>query len=189
MSMHVSMVPMNTDRLHIRPFDLDDRAAIYQTIFTDPEVCRFYCGKTKTRGEADEWLAYRVRQTEYGYGWMAVVRRSDRTLLGFVALQPYLAAVQLQENAETPPYMTFEVELSYALGRAHWDKGYARESCQALIEHAFTQVKLPRLVDRIDRRDERSVRLVKHLGFQERSNYHPGWDGGATYILDNYLLR
>jgi RimJ/RimL family protein N-acetyltransferase len=189
MSMHVSMVPMNTNRLHIRPFELDDRVALYRTIFTDPDVCRFYCGKTKSRGEANEWLTYRVRQSEYGYGWMAVVRQSDHILLGFVALQPYLAAVQLEVHTGTPPHMRFEVELSFAFGRAHWGQGYAYEACQALIEYAFKAVKLPRLVDRIDRRDARSIRLVERLGFRERTNYHPGWDGGATYVLDNYLLR
>jgi RimJ/RimL family protein N-acetyltransferase len=55
------MKTLETERLLLRPFTPEDEA-IHQAVFSDPEVCHFYCRDTKTIEEVREWLVYRQRQ-------------------------------------------------------------------------------------------------------------------------------
>ena len=84
---------LTTARLHLRPFAVGDADELYRVVYSDPDVCHFFCGSTKTLDDVRERLAYRVFQlTDSDLGFLAVVRTSDAVLLGLVALQFYVAS-------------------------------------------------------------------------------------------------
>ena len=62
------MKTLETARLILRAFTGND-IAIHDVIFSDPEVCRFYCGKTRTREETQEWLIHRKWQARDDEDW------------------------------------------------------------------------------------------------------------------------
>jgi len=39
----------DTERLILRPFRPDDLDDIYNQVYSDPDVCRYYCGATRTK--------------------------------------------------------------------------------------------------------------------------------------------
>lgn len=57
-------------------------------------------------------------------------------MLGFVALQAYVAPIRFAETSASP-HNSLEVELSYALGSKYWGKGYGYEACLPMIVEAI----------------------------------------------------
>ena len=53
----------------------------------------------------------------------------------------------------------------YKLDHDYWSKGYAFEACSAFIKIAFSEYHLHRLEAYIMPANERSIRLIKRLGF------------------------
>jgi len=66
-----------------------------------------------------------------------------------------------------------EVELGYALGQAYWGRGFATEACRVVIAYVFEDLGLSRLVNSVDSRNPRSIRLMERLGFEVEANLHP----------------
>lgn len=180
---------LETERLWLRPFT-DEDMAIHQVVFSDPEVCRFYCGKTRTEAETREWLIHRRWQanSEDQLGFLAVIRKEDRQILGLVALQPFVATWLRWTDPAHAPFAPLVVELSYAFGRDYQKQGYATEACRALIEYGFRENRLPRLTNAIDPENAPSWRLCERLGFHKAEDIQT-IEGGPIWILDNTLLN
>lgn len=175
--------PLETERLILRPFAPGDLEDVYREVFSDPEVCHFYCGKTKSREETAEWLAYRITEWKYSpFGRLAVVLKASREFTGFVGLEAYINSWL----PETPPHCNaIEVELSFAFGKRYWGRGYAFEASRAMIRYAFDELKLPRLVGGAARENERSRKLQERLGY--RVTARADWPGFVT-VLENDRL-
>ncbi len=62
--------------------------------------------------------------------------------------------------------LTQSAFLGYSLFNNHWGKGYAEEAVNALIDIAFNDHKLHRVVAGIESGNKKSIRLVKKLGFR-----------------------
>jgi len=156
--------PFETDRLLVRTFVPEDLEDLYREVFSESEVCQFYCRNTKTREETAEWLAYRIAEWKYSsFGRLAVVLTETHEFTGFVGLEPYMNS--WHRMPDTPPGCNgLEVELSFAFGRQHWGKGYAFEASEVLARYAFEELKLPRLVGGAARDNERSWKLQQRLG-------------------------
>ncbi len=179
------MKELETERLVLRPFT-DDDIEIHSVVFSDPAVCRYYCGRILTEQETREWLIHRRWQTRNAddLGFLAVRRKPDLSIIGLVALQLLLADwLRFETDPEDSP-APLAVELSYAFGTAFQGQGYATEACMALIEYGFKVKRIPRLTNEIDSDNFPSIDLCERLGFQRRKNVHP--DGrGFVWILEN----
>lgn len=182
------MKVLETERLLIRPFEMDDLAAIHREVYSDPEVCHFYCRDTRTIEHVERWLHYRRYQAETEeFGLMAVVVKDSKQVVGLCGIQPYVADWVILESTPEPwrRFPSFECELTYAFGRAHWGKGYAYEACRAMIDYAFRDVKLRRLVTGCDPENHRARKLQDRLGMRQEPNLHPDWIGTTEGVLDN----
>ena len=62
--------------------------------------------------------------------------------------------------------------------------GYATEACQPIIQYAFTELKLKRIVNSVLQKNSNSINLMKRLGFRIETNLHPE-DAGVVGILEN----
>lgn len=180
------MTTLETDRLTIRPFTLDDLEDLHREVFGDLEVCRHYCGNTRTREETRDWIIAQIVQGRYGshFGRWAVVRKDGCVYLGLVGLVAYDNYHSRWSEEPDPRYNQVEVELSFAFGQRHWGNGYAGEACRAMIRYAFEELRLRRLVGGAALENERSVNLQRRLGYRVERNLHPQWPGYVT-ILEN----
>src|SRR5438067_1596761 len=103
---------LETERLLLRPFTLDDLEDVYREVYSDPDVCHFYCGKTRTLEETREWLLFRITEWKYSqFGRLAVVLKESGAFLGFVGLEPYANAFYRFSDAPEPHCNAVEVEL------------------------------------------------------------------------------
>lgn len=55
--------------------------------------------------------------------------------------------------------------IGYVLGTEHWGRGYAREAVEALVRYLVDVAHLRIIEASVDKRNERSVRLLRNRGF------------------------
>jgi [ribosomal protein S5]-alanine N-acetyltransferase len=147
---------LTTRRLHLRPFVLADHATIH-AIYADPDVMRFVGhGAHRTMAETATALrTYGDVLERRGYSFLAVTERESGVLIGDGGLHPL--------GGVGP-----DVELGYTLARSAWGKGYATELGQALIEYAFTVLRVPRVVAQVEPANAASRNVLTKLGMTER---------------------
>ena len=183
------MKVLETERLLIRHFELGDLEAIHREVYSDPEVCHFFCRNTRTLEHTERWLRYRSYQSEHEqWGLLAVVPKETGEVVGLCGLQPYAGLwLSLESTPEDlRKYAPLEVELTYAFGKAHWGKGYAYEACLAMIDYAFRDLRLRRLVTGADPANVRARKLQARLGMRrERNLKADSPDTETEGVLDN----
>ncbi len=123
---------IQTYRLLIRPFTLDDVSAYHRVINDDPDVMRYLPGGVPVSPKhSAKTLHYFIEHGQrWGFSFMAVTHKVDGALMGHVGLHKLSDAV----------------EVGYALGKAYWGMGYATESARALLGFGFTHLQLPEII-------------------------------------------
>ena len=170
-----------TDRLLVRPLVAGDLDGLYCLIYADP-VVRAHFGSATTPEEVRALHMAKVRANSAaasgGFGYWGIVLQPGAavggeggTLIGQVLLGPpeRMPWITLAPDSAAQP-LGREVELGYALGRAYWGRGYAREACVAVVRYAFAVLGLRRLVNSVRRANEASIALMRRLGFRIEDN-------------------
>jgi [ribosomal protein S5]-alanine N-acetyltransferase len=180
---------LETERLLLRPFTLDDLDGLYQEIYSDSEVVRYYSHKgVLTREATLQHLTEHLASWRDGeLGRHAVVLKENGAFLGQVHLNAYVNSIARWIAEPSPTYNLVEVELAFAFGRRSWGQGYAFEACTALIHYAFSDLSLQRLVGGFFGPNTRSRNLHQRLGFHIEPNLNPTDAGNYIAILNNFL--
>lgn len=63
-------------------------------------------------------------------------------------------------------FLHSRAEVGIWLGRAHWNKGIAKEALDILISHAFLDIHLNRLQAHIFTQNDSSIKVFEKLGFK-----------------------
>ena len=70
-----------------------------------------------------------------------------------------------------------EVEVAFALSKPYWGRGLATEAAQGIVQYAFDQLHLRRLVCLIEPENAASIRVATKLGMafekESRDQYGP----------------
>jgi [ribosomal protein S5]-alanine N-acetyltransferase len=149
---------LETARLILRPFTEADLEPAFHLFEVQPDVYRFDPGHARTREQRAAIVRRHIADNqEDGEGTLAITLKESGEMIGQAGLQLYILP--------SPPFATPEVELYYKLGRPFWGQGYAEEACRALIDFAFNTMHLMRLVTITQPDNDRSLRLLKRLGF------------------------
>ena len=184
------MKNLETERLLIRPFTLEDANALHHEIYSDEEVVRYYSGKGVLTLEAThQHLAEHLaswRDEELGRS--AVVLKEGGIFIGQVQLNDDVNSFSRWSAEPSPIYNSIEVELAFAFGRRFWGQGYAFEACTALINYAFNDLRLRRLFGGFHGNNTRSRNLHQRLGYTIEPNLYPGEELHYVAILNNFLL-
>lgn len=143
---------LETPRLILRSFTLDDVDAMYQ-LMTVPDVIR-YVGNKPAQSKQDtlDYLQqHPLRDYQvYGYGRFACVWKETGQVIGFSGIK------FLEEISET--------ELGYSFLPEFWGKGLATEVGKAVIQFA-QGLGLKRVVAVIHPQNEGSKLVATKLGF------------------------
>ena len=153
---------IETSRLLLRPLLADDLQALHDVVFGDPAVT--WDGTVGTLEDTRRLLDRKRRHfEEHGFGMMAVVDRGDGAVIGYAGLQ------RLEDGPE--------VEIGYYLGRRAWGRGLATELAHALVDRAFGDLELRRLVAVVRPENEASKRVLAKAGLHpDGLEHHYGAD-------------
>ena len=140
---------LETERLILRPFREMDLQDLY-VYLSDAQTVRYEPYKPMTLAETEDNLRWRMG-TE---AMIAVERREDHKLIGNL----YFARGEFDT-----------AELGYVFNRRFWGRGYASESCRALINQAFAE-GTHRIIAECDPENVNSWRLLEALGFNREAH-------------------
>lgn len=62
------------------------------------------------------------------------------------------------------------LEIGYVFNKNYWRNGYAKESCKALIDNAFSE-GIHRIFAECDSKNPNSWKLLENLGFQKEAYF------------------
>ncbi len=138
-----------TDRLVLRRFQKGDLQDLYEYL-SDGKVVEYEPYKPMTIEETEENLTWRIGTEEM----VAVALKCSRKMIGNV----YMGKRELET-----------LEMGYVFNRDYWGKGYAAESCQALMQQAFSN-GVHRIYAECDPQNPRSWKLLETLGFRREAH-------------------
>lgn len=179
------MPTLETERLLIRPFTMDDLDALYQILDVELSDVEFGTEGALARDERRRWLEWSVLNYEAlaqmyqpPYGDRAVVLRTDGTLIGACGYVPCLAPfdqlpVFQSAGQEASGLSTTEFGLYYAFAPAYQRRGYASEAAGALVSYAFDVLKLKRIVATTTYDNAGSIGVMRRLGMRIERNPFP----------------
>jgi [ribosomal protein S5]-alanine N-acetyltransferase len=145
-------LPIETQRLLIRPFVADSDSRAMSEVYCDPEVMRFIPGGALADiGSVRSTLETHVRaQRSLGFSSWAVVERDTRRVIGDVGFGVFEP--------------TGDIELGYTLARDCWGRGYATEAAAACLAAGLSHLAAPRIVAVADAENEASLRVAERIG-------------------------
>jgi len=161
---------IETDRLILRPFTLDDAEA-WLPLISLPEVIR-YTGDTPAASIDDARESLRRRPLRdyalYGFGRLAVVEKAGGRLVGFCGFK---YVIELGE-----------VDIGYRFLPDCWGKGYATESASALMREARPAHRIRRVVGTVHPDNPGSGRVLEKLGLRFERLLEPD-EAGIRFLL------
>jgi RimJ/RimL family protein N-acetyltransferase len=153
-------LPIRTERLILRAFRPDDVEAVF-AMQSRPDVARFLYWDPRTEPEVRETLAKKIASTaireEEDVLFLAAELRATGELVGDVVLQ-----------WTSRQHLTGEI--GFIVHPDHQGQGYATEASRELLRLAFEELRLHRVVGRVEARNVGSARVLEKLGMRREAH-------------------
>lgn len=134
---------LETERTIIRKFELADLDDLHQ-IFSDDKIMQHVeepYSKEKTKNFLESFCIEKN-------GALACIHKGTNKVIGYILFNEY----------ESDVY-----EIGWIFNKEFWRQGYAYEACKALVDYAFSEMKVHKIfAEAID--VEKSVPLMEKLG-------------------------
>lgn len=194
------MFQLESERLLIRSFTIDDLNDVYRILDVELADAEYGSEGAKPLAARRRWLQWTVMNYEElaqlyqpPYGDRAIVLKKNGTLIGVGGLVPsygpfgQIPALRCpadihQINRRFSP----EMGLFYAISPIHQRRGYATEAAQMLVDYAFGQLNLKRIVATTEYDNTGSIAVMGKLRMQIEKNPFPDPDWFQVVgILEN----
>ena len=147
---------IETHRLVLRPFDVDDAEDMFTNWASDPEVTRFLTWPPHQNVDGTRWLLgqWTSHYDDGAYFQWAIEWKETGAVIGSIAV------VKLEEAIES-------AEIGYCLGRAFWGRGIMPEALRAVMDYLFDTVGLNRVWAGHDVNNPKSGRVMEKAGMKK----------------------
>ena len=153
MMIHVGTIPIETERLLLRRFTIEDVDAAFRNWMGNPEVTRFLRWPTHQNAAVTNWVL-RDWISHYDdpafYQWAIELK-----ILG----EP-IGSISVVEQDER----TGRIQVGYCIGQSWWHQGYTSEALAALIPFFFEKVQARRIEAIHDPNNPHSGGVMKKCG-------------------------
>lgn len=169
---------LETERLALREWRDEDRP-LYAEIIGDPLVRRFFPG-VGTRADADLGIDRAIqRLADHGFTFLAVERKADAVFMGMLGMAPFTDEMQAAIPGNP------KVEIGWQLGKEFWGQGFAPEGARAMLDFAWTRLKLPEIVAITSAINLPSRRVMEKIGM----HHDPTADFQHPSVAEGHILR
>ena len=181
--------PLVGERVFLRPLEAVDVPLLWD-IENDPDVRRYMGGPLAQLASIklayvdnprDSWITSVSSQCPT-YRQLAVCLKQSATFIGSAAL--------LETDYLDKPSV---FELAIGIGKSWWNGGNGRDAARVLIDAAFHQMHQCTLEAVADTRNQRSLRILQHFGFEAvgipTRCRHSDPDGSERYEQRYALLK
>ena len=178
--------PLETERLLIRPFTMDDLDSIHQLLDIDLQEADFGTEGATSRQEREQWLQWTIssynelaKLNQPPYGDLAVVLKQTQQVIGACGFVPsfgpfnQLPSFSSSEQETNVHLKTPEFGLFYALSPLYQRQGYTTEAVKVLIDYAFTHLDLKRIIATTTYENVASIGVMRKVGMRIEKNPYP----------------
>jgi len=129
---HTGTMPIKSERLTLRRFELADAETMFRNWVTDEEVTRYlrflpHQNIDETRSVLYQWIEDYKKGNTYLWG----ICLSTGELIGSIGM--FIKEID------------FSAEIGYCIGRNWWGKGYISEALKAVIDYMFANTDIERI--------------------------------------------
>ncbi len=186
MTTGTEMPILESARLLVRPFGLEDLADVHRLLDVELRQANLHSEKMESLAERAQWLQWTVfNYTQLAmlyqppYGDRAIVLKPSGALIGACGFVPCLNAFEQLPGwvpgglPAIPGRNSAEVGLFYAISPAYQRQGYAAEAAQVLVDYAFQRLRLKRVLATTDYDNAASQGVMRKLGMRILRNPSP----------------
>ena len=153
---HLGTQRIETKRLILRRFVIEDAEAMYQNWASDSEVTKYLTWPSHDSVEVSkrvlqEWTTAYAKKDHYQ--WAIVLKENGDCPIGSIG------AVGLKDDVSI-------IHIGYCLGKAWWHQGIMSEALHALIDFFFQEVGANRIESRHDPRNPHSGMVMQKCGMK-----------------------
>jgi len=146
---------LETERLILRRFVVEDAQAMYDNWASDPEVTRFltwppHGSAQLTKQLLEDWV--KQYENKAYYNWVIELKETG-DVIGNISV------VKLNEAVESG-------DMGYCMSRAFWGRGIMPEALKAVIKYLFEEVGLNRIAACHDVNNPKSGRVMDKAGMK-----------------------
>lgn len=166
---HLGTKRIETERLILRRFTLEDAEKMYCNWAGDPEVTRFLLWQTHkdvehTRSILKEWVS--SYENEDKYEWCIAKKENDEPI-GSIGAFNYNEEVQ-------------SIEIGYCISKAYWHQGITSEAMRAVMDYLLHEVGVARIEARHDPKNPHSGSVMRKCGLKyEGTKIHGDWNNSG----------
>ena len=151
-------VEINTGRLTLRKYTIEDAESMFRNYTNDPEVAKFLSWEAHssievTQSVIQNWLPkYEDENADETFNWAMTLKGTDEVIGG-------ISAVHFSRVHRW-------CELGYCIARQYWSQGLMTEAVRALIDFFFEEVGLNRIQAHHDVLNPASGKVMEKAGMQ-----------------------
>ena len=147
------MPTLETERLILRSFREKD-VDVMARLFANPGFMRFSLGVFTERKQTAAFIEKVIGWDRAGIpSQFAVVPKAEDAVIGYCGFYHH-------------PELPGEVEIGYRLHPDYWNRGLITEAARAVRDHAFADLKLPRVISLIHAENIPSRRVAEKNGMK-----------------------
>lgn len=152
---HLGTRRIETPRLILRQFTMDDAPAMYRNWASDPEVTKYltwpaHDSQMVSRQVLLDWTAQ--YQDRAFYQWAIVPKTTDEPIGS-------IGVVRMDEKAKL-------VHIGYCIGTHWWHQGITSEAMRAVMDYLFDEVGVNRVESRHDPCNPYSGAVMRKCGMR-----------------------
>lgn len=166
---HLGTKRIETERLILRRFTVEDAESMYSNWASDSEVTRFLMWPTHqsvedSRKVLGEWVA--SYENDDKYEWCIAKKENDEPI-GSIGAFNYNEKVQ-------------SIEIGYCISKAYWHQGITSEALKAVMQYLLEEVGVSRVESRHDPRNPHSGDVMKKCGMKyEGTRIQADWNNSG----------
>jgi ribosomal-protein-alanine N-acetyltransferase len=151
---HLGTRELETDRLVLRGFRMDDAEAMYRNWASDPEVTKYltwppHADIDASKQVLDEWVGQ--YENNNFYQWAIVLKTNGDEPIGSISVVHGDDAIRM-------------VHVGYCIGKQWWHRGITPEAFAAVIKFLFCEVGVNRIESRHDPNNPNSGKVMQKCG-------------------------
>ena len=163
---------LETERLVIRPIQLDDKVNIFE-YRSDTETNKYQSWIPKTINDVESFINGIAKQINIPETWFqfVLIEKESQKVIGDLGVHFWD-----KQNEQ--------VEIGCTLNKNFHHNGYATEAVKRIIDFLFVELKKHRIVASIDPNNESSIRLVERIGFRKEAHFVESLFVNETWVDD-----
>ena len=175
---HIGTQTIETPRLLLRRFTLEDAEAVFANYASDESVTRYMAWpRHESVADSEKVLAQWVQDYEKPdfYEWAIVLKELGQPIGNIEVLN-------IDDYVE-------KLNLGYSIGTAFWGKGIMPEALKAVIEFLFDQVGANRVEACHDSRNPNSGKVMQKCGMTYEGTFRQwAWTNAGICDTCNYSI-